>query len=73
MTCIEYLYKEGEKACEKEPLIVRVSGRISGEIRKVTGGFQYFPKGQKTGGEILDTVTKVKRTLRDDYVESIAI
>lgn len=60
---IEYLYKEGEKSCEKEPLKVRLDGKICGEIRKSTGGYQYFPKNQKTGGEILPTVADVQKSL----------
>jgi len=62
---IEYLYKEGVEPCSREPLKVRVDGRIVGEIRKVEGGFQYFPKGQKTGGEIFKSVSAVQRSLTD--------
>lgn len=61
---IEYLYQEGVEACSKEPLKVRLDGRICGEIRKVEGGFQYFPKGEKVGGEVFATVTAVQRSLR---------
>ena len=60
---IEYLYKEGEKPCSKEPLKVRVDGRVSGEIRKVDGGYQYFPKGSKTGGDVFATVSAVQKIL----------
>lgn len=60
---IEYLYQEGVESCSKEPLKVRLNGRICGEIRKVRGGFQYFPKGQKIGGDIYQTVTDVQRSL----------
>lgn len=63
---IRYLYQEGVEACEKEPLKVSVDGRECGEIRKVTGGYQYFPKGNKAGGEILGTVTDVQRSLSED-------
>lgn len=62
---IEYLYQEGVEACSKEPLKVRCDGRICGEIRKVDGGFQYFPKGQKSGGEVFKTVQAVQRSLAD--------
>lgn len=60
---IEYLYKEGEKACEKRPLKVRLDGKICGEIRKVDQGYQYFPKGQKEGGEVFSSVVEVQKSL----------
>ena len=64
---IEYLYREGSNACEKEPLKVRIDGRISGEIRKVVGGYQYFPKGSaKFAGEIFPSVSLVQKTLTED-------
>lgn len=34
-----------------------------GEIRQVEGGHQYFPKGQKEGGEVFATVAQVKASL----------
>jgi hypothetical protein len=60
---IQYLYQEGVPACSKEPLKVRLDGRVCGEIRKVTGGFQYFPAGQKAGGVIYPTVDDVQRSI----------
>ena len=62
---IKYLYKEGTEACINGPLMVAVDGRICGEIRKVDGGFSYFPKSQKTGGEVLATVTDVQNHLEE--------
>lgn len=63
---IQYLYTEGQKACEKEPLLVRLNGRISGEIRKVEGGYQYFAKASKgwVEGDIFPTVEAVQKSLR---------
>ena len=63
---IQYLHSHGAKPCEKEPLIVSLDGRLVGEIRKVTGGYQYFPKGAKKGGEIFRSVGDVKRSLSDE-------
>lgn len=63
---IQYLYKDGEEACTREPLRVRQDGKIIGEIRKVDSGFQYFPKGSKSGGDILHSVTAVQRSLSDE-------
>lgn len=63
---IEYLYQEGVSPCSREPLKVRLDGRICGEIRKVDGGFQYVPKGSfGVRGEILPTVSAVQMTLRE--------
>lgn len=62
---IEYLYQEGVGACEKKPLKVKLDGRICGEIRKVEGGYQYFPKGQKCGGEIMASVRLVQKSLEE--------
>jgi len=62
---IEYLYQEGIEPCSKEPLKVRCYGRICGEIRKVDGGFSYFPKGQKVGGDVFKTVSDVQKSLND--------
>lgn len=63
---IEYLYQEGVRACEKEPLKVRMDGRVVGEIRKVASGYQYFPKGRSEGGEVFPTVQAVQDSLRDE-------
>ena len=60
---IEYLYQEGVPACEREPLKVRLDGHIVGEIRKVQGGYQYFPSRHKTGGRIFPTVDQVQKSL----------
>ena len=65
MSCIEYLYQEGVRPCTKEPLKVRLDGRICGEIRKVDNSFQYFPKGKKIGGDIFPTITQVQKSLKD--------
>lgn len=60
---IKYLYTEGQKACETEPLKVQLDGEFCGEIRKVPGGYQYFPKGIKSGGEIFGSVAEVQGSL----------
>lgn len=60
---IEYLYTEGQKSCERKPLKVRLDGRICGEIRKVEGGYQYFPKGSKSGGVIFSSIGAVQTSL----------
>jgi len=44
-------------------LTVKLEGVVVGEIRKIGGGYQYFPKGQSQGGEILSSVLAVKRSL----------
>ena len=49
--------------CGNTGVSVRIDGKVVGEIRRVEGGFQYFPKGHSNGGEILPTVKAVKLTL----------
>jgi hypothetical protein len=44
-------------------ITVFLDKKIAGHIKKVEGGFQYFPKGQKQGGEIMSSVFKVKVSL----------
>lgn len=57
-----------------ETIKVYLDGRHIGEIREVEKGesmlhgitifgYQYFPKGSKTGGEIFDTLTQCKGSL----------
>ena len=60
---IEYLYQEGVEACSSDPLKVRLDGRSCGEICKVDGGYQYFPKGSKSGGRVFETVAEVQKSL----------
>jgi len=49
-----------------EHIQVRQDGKIIGEIRKVSGGFQYFPKGHKEGGDIFSTLLAVKKSLESE-------
>lgn len=45
------------------PIKVKMSGRHIGDIKQAIGGYQYFPKGQKIGGEIYPTIKEVKQSL----------
>ncbi len=60
---LTYDYTEGKKACSDGPLGVKHDGHAFGEIRKVADGYQYFPKGSKTGGTIFATVPEVQNSL----------
>jgi len=42
---------------------VRLDGKIVGEIRSIANGFQYFPKGQKKGSEIFESLSAIKKSL----------
>ncbi|NOI32026.1 hypothetical protein [Vibrio coralliilyticus] len=57
---IKYLYTEGNKACENQPLPVSLNGNglISGHIHKVKGGYQY--QSQKGNSEVMESVKKVQ-------------
>ena len=61
---IIYAHKPGEEPCSREPLKVRVDGPIIGEIRKVEGGYQFFPNRSSTGGKVHSSVEAVKGSLR---------
>jgi len=69
MSNIQYLYHEGVEACTVEPLKVRLDGVVCGQIIKVTGGFQYFPKGSKIGGDIFKNVGLVQLSLEADIIK----
>ena len=60
---IKYLYQEGIETCSTEPLKVMLDRKVVGEIRKVDGGYQYFPNNQPYGGDIFKTIDEVQRTL----------
>lgn len=42
---------------------VKLDGRIAGRIEKRKQGFQYIPKGMKTGGEIFPSLEALKKSL----------
>ncbi len=42
---------------------VRLEGKIVGEIRTVANGYQYFPKGQRKGGDVFPDLASVKRDI----------
>ncbi len=60
---LSYDYPEREKACASKPLKVKLDGKHVGEIRKAKDGYQYFPKGEKKGGDIFKTVPDVQNSL----------
>jgi len=47
-------------------IAVLLDDRRVGEIRTVEGGFQYFPKGQRTGGEVFPSLAACKQSLADE-------
>lgn len=42
---------------------VKLDGKYIGDIKSVAGGYQYFPKGSKTGGDIYATIQSCKDSL----------
>ena len=44
-------------------ITVILDGKVIGIIKEVIGGFCYFPKGSKTGGEIFTTIAACKSSL----------
>jgi len=47
-------------------ITVKLDKKIVGEIRPVTGGWQYYPKGQKTGGEVFEKLSLCKKSLTEE-------
>jgi hypothetical protein len=45
---------------------VHLEGKPIGEIRRSKAGYQYFPKGQKEGGDIFESLHECKRSLESD-------
>lgn len=44
-------------------VVVKLDGRIVGRIRKVEGGWSYFPKWQSEGGEVFTTLRECQKSL----------
>lgn len=42
---------------------VKLDGKLIGEIKIVKGGYQYYPKGQKRGGEVFPVLSLCKYSL----------
>lgn len=55
-----------EKRPNKPVWVVKVEGRVFGEIRFLNPQFQYFPKGSKIGGGKFDTLTACINSLKGD-------
>ncbi len=66
MNNIEYLYTEGKVGDRNTPIPVRLNGKRVGIINPVEGGWQYFPKNSKCGGEVFKTIDLVQKSLRED-------
>lgn len=47
----------------KSRIIVKLAKKIVGEIKTVKGGYQYFPKGSKTGGEVYKSLDSCMKSL----------
>lgn len=59
-----YLYREGTKACEHEPLQVSLNGLIVGAIHKVEGGYRMIPNRKDMAqGEVMANVAAVQASL----------
>lgn len=64
-----YLYREGTKACEQEPLTVAMDGVPIGKIHKLgDNAYQMVPNGWKMRpGPVLASVTAVQASLPDMF------
>ncbi len=59
-------YEKVERTRGSEVMRVYLNGRYTGAIKTVSGGFSYFPKGQKRGGEVFKSVADVQRSLEPE-------
>ena len=46
-------------------ITVILDKKVAGRIKRVDGGWQYFPKGQSSSGEIFPSVGLCKQSLED--------
>lgn len=82
MSIIEYQYTEGRRDV---PIAVRVDGKIVGDIKPVwdkrvdltqkqeLNGWQYVPRGQKTGGKIFATLQACQDSLKEPEENKIEV
>lgn len=66
---ISYDYQEGR---ETHRIPVKLDGKKVGDIRMVDNGWQYFPKGQTTGGEIYPTLVLCQKSLESPKPDLLA-
>jgi hypothetical protein len=45
---------------------VKLDGKVVGEIKRLSNGWQYYPINAKFGGMIFDTLVECKRSLEED-------
>jgi hypothetical protein len=54
----------------KDVMRVKLDRKIVGVIRIVEGGYAYFPKGSKEGGEVFKSVREVQLDLEGEKESS---
>lgn len=57
---IEYIHQD-----QTGKVQVKLDDRVIGEIRKEDGGWRYFPKGKKDGGDLFPSLAKCKLSLSE--------
>lgn len=57
---LTFHYDIGGKTSE----IMKLNGKVVGYICRTDGGFQYRPKGSKTGGDVFPSIFAVRKSLR---------
>lgn len=51
---------------DKNAIIVKSGRKTIGKIKKVQGGYQYFPLGKKIGGDVFPSIVGCKNSLESD-------
>jgi hypothetical protein len=49
-----------------QSITVHLDKKVVGTIRRVAGGWQYFPQGRKEGGSIWPSIARVKREIEGE-------
>lgn len=47
-------------------ILVRLEGKLAGEIKPIGTGYAYYPKGGRGHGEVMASVDLVKHSLETD-------
>lgn len=49
----------------KGKITVKLNNKIVGHIKNVSGGYQYFPAGNKNGGNVFKDLGMLKKSLEE--------
>lgn len=56
---------------EDKQMKVKLEGRLIGRVKQVGEGYQYFPSGKKTGGDVFTKIQDCINSLISDDEEGV--